>query len=51
MKKSLKKNDDIVIVGLGLMGASLACDLQKTIAKKRIVVLSRNKKKVKQTAK
>jgi prephenate dehydrogenase len=51
MNKNEKKNHDIVIVGLGLMGASLACDLKKKVGKSRIVALSRSQAKIRKALK
>ncbi len=46
MKEFSTKRQDIVIVGLGFMGGSLACDLSKKLGKRRIVALSRSRAKI-----
>ncbi|MBN1493215.1 MAG: prephenate dehydrogenase [Candidatus Omnitrophica bacterium] len=51
MKKKRTGNNDIVIVGLGLMGASLALALQKKMPRGGIVALSRNTRKIKDAVK
>ncbi|MFC1809506.1 prephenate dehydrogenase [Candidatus Omnitrophota bacterium] len=46
MRTKSNKNTDIVVVGLGLMGASLALALQRCFRGKDIVALSRTSKKI-----
>lgn len=46
-----KKEDDIVVMGMGLMGASLAYDLMGVYKKRRIIGYSRSTTKIRQAVK